>query len=218
MKKNKAILIDMDGTIADFNKELLKVLYIRHPNAPVLTTHDIVLFETKTNFPEEYHNIMEEIFHEEGFFERLEPFVGAVEALQEIQKHFEVRICTSPLTRFEYCITEKYKWIQCHLGQDWVGKIIPSKDKTFVRGNILIDDKPEVHGHFEAEWEHILYDQPYNRHCHQRRINWQNYKEILEIWVLKKSSPFRRLLFYIISSQNCHIEYSQITLQHLSFR
>jgi len=45
---------------------------------------------------------------------------------------------------------------------------------------MLIDDKPEVIGAGVPVWEHVIFDKSYNKHINgQRRINWQNYEEVL---------------------------------------
>ncbi|MBM3256507.1 MAG: hypothetical protein FJZ04_03520 [Candidatus Moranbacteria bacterium] len=59
--------------------------------------------------------------------------------------------------------------------------IVFAKDKTWVSGDILIDDKPKIEGQEEPLWEHVIFDRPYNRHVKGRRINWQNYTKILGI-------------------------------------
>lgn len=56
-----------------------------------------------------------------------------------------------------------------------------TNDKTIVKGDILIDDKPEPIGLEKPEWEHIIFDQPYNRYIKdKRRINCFNWKSIFE--------------------------------------
>jgi 5'-nucleotidase len=90
----------------------------------------------------------------------------------------DVRICTSPLTRFENCVPEKFLWVQRHLGDDWVQRIILTKDKTLVRGDVLIDDKPEVTGRLEPSWEHIVFEAPYNTASNARRLNWANWAQV----------------------------------------
>ncbi|HEX9597652.1 MAG TPA: hypothetical protein VF982_12285, partial [Anaerolineales bacterium] len=67
-----------------------------------------------------------------------------------------------------------------HLGRDWISQLILSTDKTLVQGDILIDDRPEIKGAVKPVWEHVLYDQPYNRKVEgQRRLTWATWKEVL---------------------------------------
>ena len=45
---------------------------------------------------------------------------------------------------------------------------------------VLIDNKPVITGvEAHPEWEHILYDRPYNREVNKRRITWENWRDIL---------------------------------------
>ena len=47
-----------------------------------------------------------------------------------------------------------------------------AKDKAWVRGDILIDDKPTIEGSLPPLWQHRLYDAPHNRHLNVPRIVW----------------------------------------------
>ncbi len=93
---------------------------------------------------------------------------------------FDVWICTTPILAYHNCVLEKYEWVEEHLGSDWTPRIILTRDKTIVSGHFLIDDKPEIEGAAVPSWEHIVYDQPYNRTItRQRRITWRNWKSFL---------------------------------------
>jgi len=50
------------------------------------------------------------------------------------------------------------------MGEDFLRRLIITRDKTLVKGAVLIDDKPHVTGAVTApDWTHLLFDQPYNR-------------------------------------------------------
>ena len=91
----------------------------------------------------------------------------------------DVRICTAPLSRFTHCVPEKFQWVEDHLGPEWVARIVLTKDKTLVRGDVLIDDKPEVTGRLVPTWEHLVFEAPYNTASRGRRVNWGNWREFL---------------------------------------
>jgi 5'-nucleotidase len=56
------------------------------------------------------------------------------------------------------------------------------RDKTLVKGDFLIDDKPEVKGNQQPEWEYILYSQPYNQGgTSRRRMTWDNWEEVIRL-------------------------------------
>jgi 5'-nucleotidase len=109
------------------------------------------------------------------------PVPGAKEALEEMQaRGFEVFICSSPLDTYNNCVLEKYEWIEKVLGPTWVKQIILTKDKTIIKGDFLIDDKPLITGVQDPpEWEHIVFDRPYNRGANRRRITWNNWREVI---------------------------------------
>lgn len=91
-------------------------------------------------------------------------------------------ICTAPLSQYENCVLEKYRWVEKHLGRDFVSKIILTRDKTLIRGDILIDDRPEITGIIEPAWEHIVFNLPYNKNVSgKRRIAWENWRSVLGV-------------------------------------
>ncbi|XP_071308895.1 5'(3')-deoxyribonucleotidase, cytosolic type isoform X2 [Agelaius tricolor] len=99
----------------------------------------------------------------------------------------EVFICTSPLRKYEHCIVEKYKWVEKHLGPEFVERIILTRDKTVVAADLLFDDKDTIQGaEPNPSWEHILFTCCHNRHLQlpapRRRLHsWaDNWKAILE--------------------------------------
>ena len=47
---------------------------------------------------------------------------------------------------FSWVFYLQFEWVQEHLGQDWTGRMIVTKDKTMAYGDILIDDRPNVTG------------------------------------------------------------------------
>jgi 5'-nucleotidase len=178
------ILIDMDGVIADFEGDFLRRWIELHPEKSFIPLEERKGFYVKSQYPKEYHTFVEEIYHGCGFYQNLPPIPGSLEALKELQasKH-DILLCTSPmLPKYENCVLEKYHWVYDRLGEHWVNNIVLTKDKTIVKGDVLIDDKPEIKGLVDPEWEHVIYDQPYNRHIEgQKRLTWQNWKEVLEI-------------------------------------
>lgn len=175
------ILIDMDGVIADFDTEFLQRWKQRHPDKPYVPLEARSTFYVKDSYPDELKPLAAEILLESSFFRDMAPMPGAKEALEEMRAlRLEVFICTSPLSSYNNCVLEKYEWVERVLGPEWVSQVILTKDKTVIKGNFLIDDKPLISGVEPApEWEHILYDRPYNREIKRKRITWENWRDIL---------------------------------------
>lgn len=176
------VLIDMDGVIADFDKEFLQRWRKRYPEKPYISLNERNTFYVKDQYPDDLKPLVVEILLEPGFFREMIPVPGAIDALIEMQKmDLEVFICSSPLSSYKNSTLEKYEWVEINLGYEWVKRVILTKDKTIVTADILIDDKPAITGVANPpSWEHILYDRPYNRKANKRRITWDTWKLILD--------------------------------------
>merc|ERR1711988_1974094 len=99
-----------------------------------------------------------------GFFRKLPPFAGAVAAVHQMERAgFQVWFCTSPILGHPTCCQEKLEWIQEHFGDAYVQRVVLCQDKTTVRGDILIDDKPNITGLHPPTWRQCLFDAPYNQ-------------------------------------------------------
>ncbi|NXP44225.1 NT5C protein, partial [Heliornis fulica] len=129
------------------------------------------------------------VYESPGFFLGLEPIPGALEAMQEMihMQDTEVFICTSPLRKYEHCIVEKYKWVEKHLGPEFVERIILTRDKTVVSGDLLFDDKDTIRGaEPNPSWEHVLFTCCHNQHVplqapRRRLLSWAgDWRAILE--------------------------------------
>lgn len=175
------ILIDMDVPIADFEGHLLARWRLARPDAPFVPLANRKEFYTHHDYPEEYRDAVAALRHEPGFFENMPPTAGAIEAIRGMaDAGLSVWICTAPLSKHATCAQEKFAFTTRHLGIEWNDRVIIAKDKTLVRGDILIDDKPSVTGTMTPVWEHVLFDSPPNRHVTgKRRINWSTWRDVL---------------------------------------
>lgn len=163
------LLVDQDGVLSDLEAKFWPIFGARYPDAPKIAPEDRTTFYVEDQIGQEWRKYAEPILHEKGFFQTLPIVPGALEGLLRLSKEFEVYICTSPVTS-PWCATEKLLWIKANLGPKWARRTIITKDKTLVRGEYLIDDRPEVKGDLLPQWEHIHFDRPYNRGLSNRRI------------------------------------------------
>jgi 5'-nucleotidase len=185
MKQNKKpiILVDMDGTICHFTRELLKRAHEKL-GAPLLREEDCTHFHTEHEFEEHLRAAVAKLSDDHDFFESLEPIEGAIEALKEMEESgLRVFICTAPKKFYHnpHCAGNKHRWIMNHLGERWTERVILSRDKTLVHGAVLIDDKPDIEGVAKPSWKHVYFDQPYNRGdmSRPRITSWKKWKEEL---------------------------------------
>jgi len=178
-------LVDMDGVLADTVGGIYKDLLKRHPNFPAIPYEQNTCWDFPSLYTEEQEKLIREIWRQDHFFRDLEPLPGALEGIQELSNFGDVLICTYPTTTNRTCMQDKYDWVKKHLSHDWARRTILTKDKSLVYGDMLIDDKPnpEENGRITPSWQHIVYDQPWNRHVKSRkRMTWQmNWKKVLEI-------------------------------------
>ncbi|XP_034881954.1 5'(3')-deoxyribonucleotidase, cytosolic type isoform X1 [Mirounga leonina] len=201
------VLVDMDGVLADFEAGLLRGFRRRFPGEPHVALEERRGFLAREQYralrPDlaicwrkklgQEHGIFQDkvasVYEAPGFFLDLEPIPGALEAMQEMNnmQDTEVFICSSPLLKYEHCVGEKYRWVENHLGPQFVERIILTRDKTVVLGDLLIDDKDTIRGQEETpSWEHILFTCCHNQHLalpptRRRLLSWSdNWREIIE--------------------------------------
>jgi 5'-nucleotidase len=175
------ILLDQDGVLADFEHAFLDAWRARHPDIAPVEYEDRRSFHLLEDYPQALRAKAEAIYTAPGFIRGLPPVPGAIEAVRElIALGLDVRICSSPLRQYDHCVLEKYQWIEHHLGRDATERLILTRDKTLVQGDLLIDDRPSITGAMRPRWQHILYDAPYNRQeTGRQRLTWQNWRNVL---------------------------------------
>jgi 5'-nucleotidase len=166
------ILVDMDGVIANWGRAYNESLDAFGEDAALIPRHaDQITFDLNAGRTKRERAIIGAVMVEPGFYARLEPIPGARSALKSALKAgHDVRIVTSPWVSNPTCASDKLNWVAKHYGSHWASRVVITPDKTIVRGDVLIDDKPEITGSMEPEWEHVLFDQPYNQHVDRPRI------------------------------------------------
>ena len=92
------------------------------------------------------------------FFRKLKPIKGAIETIVRLNKiGFDIYIlsCPSPLNPLSY--TEKRIWVEEHLGEGFIEKLILTMNKGLVKGDYLVDDWIEGRGQENFEGELIQF-------------------------------------------------------------
>mmetsp|Transcript_37490 Transcript_37490/g.62086 ORF Transcript_37490/g.62086 Transcript_37490/m.62086 type:complete len:569 (+) Transcript_37490:370-2076(+) len=170
------ILLDMDGVIVDWDSGFIGAWGSRSPidRSKSYSMEDCV--------PTTMCSEAKAVFHQKGFFAGLPPREGAINAVKRmVGLGYQVFFCTAPVLTSAYCAGEKYEWIIRQFGQAFASRVIMTTDKTTVRGDLLIDDKPCITGSQMPTWQQVLFDTPYNRlvtgKC--RLLSWANWEEVV---------------------------------------
>ena len=94
-----------------------------------------------------------------------------------------VMLCTAPSTfQYEHAAFAKYCWVRTHLGEKWLSRLVLTRDKSVIKGRVLIDDKPAIKGACgNPDWTHIVFEQSYNLHVQDRpRLReWSSWREVI---------------------------------------
>ena len=135
MKRDKIALFDLDGTLADYDGQLLKALQritSEHEPLPVLYS-GVPYLEIRR------HVITSQV----GWFLNLEKFKLGWDVL-EVAKEvgYSISILTKGPSTKHSAWAEKVEWCNKHLA-DYIDGVIIAHDKGLVYGAVLVDDWPE---------------------------------------------------------------------------
>lgn len=170
----------MDGVLADFTHTFTSRVYERYEHV-----NEGDIDESKFFIQEAIEGVdpqeLIDLIAEKGFFYDHPPIDGAIEAFNYMLEHddYDPYIVTSP-GGFHFAPTDKYRWVQKHLGDRQTKRLVIARDKSVVQGDFLIDDRTDPTNEHRASWRHILYTQPYNLHIDGKpRLTWDNWEEVL---------------------------------------
>ena len=106
-----------------------------------------------------------DVINQQPIFILLAPIEGAIAGVNRIRNTFQndVFFCSSPHVPNIMGYADKAVWIDSFFHGWGCKNLILTKDKTLVDGIVLIDDKADPIGNYEAKWKHIVFDQPWNR-------------------------------------------------------
>lgn len=167
------ILIDLDDTVAHFRKKFnaLRAELFPHlsgiPDLNVATGFN--LWEGRTA---EEVKATAAIMDYPSFYRDLEPYEGAVEAVQEmLGMGHEVFFLSSPWITNPTGASDKYAWVEQHFGFIMAKKLILARDKSVVSGDVLFDDRHPIPNKERASWTQVFVDASYNRDAEGYRIH-----------------------------------------------
>ena len=128
----KRVFIDMDNVLVDFQSGL-----------------DQVSEEIKA----EYAGRLDEI---PDLFGLMKPMVGAIEAVHELQKHYDLFILSTAPWKNPSAWSDKVEWVTKYLDDVFHKKMIITHRKDLCQGDYLIDDRGKNGtSEFSGEWIHF---------------------------------------------------------------
>ena len=153
------ILLDMDGVVADFIKELLKQYnYLTGEN---VKKGDI----THVNASKCVHDplTLKRLINGVGFIRNLPPIPGAIEGVETLVRQGHDVVFVSNGTN---CITsghEKRDWLNYHFSKTWQkAPLVLTYHKHLVRGDCLVDDNPRNLEKLDPSTTPLIWHCPYN--------------------------------------------------------
>lgn len=129
----KIVYVDIDDTLVNFTRA-----YNHHRK-----------YNPGIEFPQSQY----------GFFTKLMPFPGAIDAMWYMlaSDKYDVYILTAPSVKNPLCYTEKRIWVEEHLGEEFLERLIISPNKGLSKGHYLIDDCCKGRGQENFEGELIQF-------------------------------------------------------------
>lgn len=153
------ILLDMDGVMADFTGKLLELYNY-------ISNEKVKLSDIKTDKVTKYVGdpiAIKRIKDSPGFIRMLEPIEGAIEGVHElVKKGHEIRFVSNG-TNCPSSGHEKREWLKFYFSKIWSKPPLALMwDKSWVRGDVLLDDTPRNLQNLCPDTKGLLFHQPYN--------------------------------------------------------
>ena len=125
----KKLFFDMDGVLVDFQSGIDKL---------------------SDDVKKEYEGRLDEV---PGIFSLMEPMPGAIEAVHELSKHYDVYILSTAPWKNPSAWSDKINWITKHFGDIFKKRVILTHCKHLVNGDYLVDDRAKNGAsEFPGEW------------------------------------------------------------------
>lgn len=180
--KKLTILIDMDGIAADLMQKVLNLYNAEHQTQ---YTHAHVMtwdFDKCIPNGQKIFRYMDV----PGFFRDLSPLPGMARALKGLKKAgHDLHIASTPHVKGT-CAGDKLAWVDEHLPFIGSRKTILIRDKSMLKGDVLIDDKPVTIEKYRLTWPtsflaSIAY--PYNDHVkHHLNVHAPGIENFEQAW------------------------------------
>jgi 5'(3')-deoxyribonucleotidase len=125
----KRLYFDMDGVLVDFESGLA---------------------QHSEEIKQEYAGRLDEI---PGLFGVMQPMPGAIEAVHQLQEHYDCYILSTAPWKNPSAWSDKVIWVTKYLDDVFHKRIVITHCKHLCKGDILIDDRGKNGAsEFEGEW------------------------------------------------------------------
>ena len=129
IERKKRVFVDMDNVLVDFESGLAQV---------------------SEEVKQEYEGRLDEI---PGLFGMMKPMPGAIEAVHELQKHYDLFILSTAPWKNPSAWSDKVKWVTQYLDDVFHKRIVITHRKDLCVGDYLIDDRGKNGtSEFTGEW------------------------------------------------------------------
>lgn len=170
------ILFDMDDVITNFLGSVIDIYNKRKGTS--FSIEEVRSWDLSENFDEDIF----QIFREDGFFLQLEEKNESTKVVRDLieSTRYDIFIITACNSAYE--LVEKVEWMRKFIPDFNLDRLISCKEKSIIRGDLIVDDKIDNLIECSPFMECILYDMPHNRECtsFQRIRNLQELLPILE--------------------------------------
>lgn len=180
------LLHDLDGTHVDWQTKFDRTITEMYPHLEFPFLKENLDWDMTRDLEEEGILAVRAALESPGFYADLEPYEGSVEAIHNLEDMGHTNFfVSSPYVNNVTCASDKFESVKKHYGEFFAKRLILTNDKTSVRGDILFDDKPEITGVFKPVWDHVVFEQSYNRaHIGDRQSiqSWlfEDYRDIVD--------------------------------------
>jgi 5'(3')-deoxyribonucleotidase len=155
------VFLDMDGVIANWTKQVAKVLNINYDK--MISSWTPGLYDTASQLGISDGWMWQNIDAYEQFWEEIEIYDYAQKLVKYLKKNHELHICSSP-SRHKNSMAGKSVWLSKHklgFGRNFI--FTPQKHLLAAPGRVLIDDLDKNIDKFNEHKGHgFLWSQPWN--------------------------------------------------------
>lgn len=129
IEHKKRVFVDMDGVLVDFESGIAQV------------SEDV---------KQEYEGRFDEI---PGLFRLMKPMPGAIDAMHELQKHYDLFILSTAPWKNPSAWSDKVSWVTKYLDDVFHKRMVITHRKDLCQGDYLIDDRGKNGTReFSGEW------------------------------------------------------------------